>query len=364
MAVCRAAHCPSGGVRLATLSGQGRRPLPWAVPALLRTTAGGAVGARGGATRCRRTTAAHHGAAGARAEQRRVCTGALTPPLLRPAQVILGSQPHDDGTFDRTNTFTTLVSNGAWSVPSADAARRADQVAYIVPAAKGAAALHCCTPPSADGPLSAMHVLQGRADSPGVPRGCGLLAMRVGAVRGAAARGELPSRRPWSCAACFPPAHSDGACRCSARGPAFTAHAHSRARARYRRGGGAQATRTRVSTPARATRASATTPGCCCRRSTRWRWSCRPASCPPARCWPRRRCPRCWCSASRSVRRRVVVVNAEIKRVINAMHLSSSEGCARSMVPRALSARFAADVSGVIVRAGRTALFLVKQVRR
>ena len=54
-------------------------------------------------------------------------------------QVILGSQPHDDGTFDRTNTFTTLVSNGAWSVPSADAARRADQVAYIVPAAKGAA---------------------------------------------------------------------------------------------------------------------------------------------------------------------------------------------------------------------------------
>ena len=51
--------------------------------------------------------------------------------------MILGSQPHDDGTFDRTNTFTTLVSNGAWSVPSADAARRADQVAYIVPAAKG-----------------------------------------------------------------------------------------------------------------------------------------------------------------------------------------------------------------------------------
>lgn len=57
---------------------------------------------------------------------------------LPPAQVILGSQPHDDGTFDRTNTFATLVSNGAWSVPSADAARRADQVAYIVPAAKGA----------------------------------------------------------------------------------------------------------------------------------------------------------------------------------------------------------------------------------
>ncbi|KAK9828062.1 hypothetical protein WJX81_007140 [Elliptochloris bilobata] len=57
--------------------------------------------------------------------------------LLSDCTVILGSQPHDDGTFDRTNTFTTLVSNGAWSVPSADAARRADQVAYIVPAAKG-----------------------------------------------------------------------------------------------------------------------------------------------------------------------------------------------------------------------------------
>jgi len=135
----------------------------------------------------------------------------LTRPPRRAAQVILGSQPHDDGTFDRTNTFTTLVSNGAWSVPSADAARRADQVAYIVPAAKGAAALACCTPKPADGPIlpcTCSEALPAALAS----RGCGLPAMRMRAVRGAAARAGLLSRAPMAARSLLTTAHSDAAC--------------------------------------------------------------------------------------------------------------------------------------------------------
>ena len=153
-----------------------------------------------------------------------LCHCMLTRPPRRAAQVILGSQPHDDGTFDRTNTFTTLVSNGAWSVPSADAARRADQVAYIVPAAKGAAALCRCMPKPADGFCHARAPRPCRQPWPRAAAACPPCAYGPCA---ALLRMPVCSRgRPWPRAACSPPAHPNDACRRCARGLASTACAH------------------------------------------------------------------------------------------------------------------------------------------
>ena len=52
-------------------------------------------------------------------------------------QVIIGSYPHGDGTFDKANDFQSVVVDGAWSMALATAKLHAGQVAYIVPAAKG-----------------------------------------------------------------------------------------------------------------------------------------------------------------------------------------------------------------------------------
>lgn len=52
-------------------------------------------------------------------------------------QVIIGSYPHGDGTFDKANDFQSVVVDGAWTMGLATAKLHAGQVAYIVPAAKG-----------------------------------------------------------------------------------------------------------------------------------------------------------------------------------------------------------------------------------
>jgi hypothetical protein len=53
------------------------------------------------------------------------------------SQVIIGSYPHGDGTFDKANDFQSVVVDGAWTMGLATAKLHAGQVAYIVPAAKG-----------------------------------------------------------------------------------------------------------------------------------------------------------------------------------------------------------------------------------
>ena len=60
-------------------------------------------------------------------------------------QVIIGSYPHGDGTFDKANDFQSVVVDGAWTMGLATAKLHAGQVAYIVPAAKGGAS-RLCTP--------------------------------------------------------------------------------------------------------------------------------------------------------------------------------------------------------------------------
>ena len=56
---------------------------------------------------------------------------------LSTSQVIIGSYPHGDGTFDKANDFQSVVVDGAWTMGLAIAKLHAGQVAYIVPAAKG-----------------------------------------------------------------------------------------------------------------------------------------------------------------------------------------------------------------------------------
>ena len=53
-------------------------------------------------------------------------------------QVIIGSYPHGDGTFDKANDFQSIVLDGAWTMALSTAKLHAGQVAYVVPAAKGA----------------------------------------------------------------------------------------------------------------------------------------------------------------------------------------------------------------------------------
>ena len=57
------------------------------------------------------------------------------------AQVIIGSYPHADGTFDKANDFQSIVLDGAWTMALSTAKLHAGQVAYVVPAAKGARSL-------------------------------------------------------------------------------------------------------------------------------------------------------------------------------------------------------------------------------
>lgn len=57
--------------------------------------------------------------------------------ILLPVQVIIGSYPHGDGTFDKANDFQSVVVDGAWNMGLGTAKLHAGQVAYIVPAAKG-----------------------------------------------------------------------------------------------------------------------------------------------------------------------------------------------------------------------------------
>jgi len=52
-------------------------------------------------------------------------------------QVIIGSYPHGDGTFDKANDFQSVVVDGAWTMGLGTAKMHAGQVAYIVPAARG-----------------------------------------------------------------------------------------------------------------------------------------------------------------------------------------------------------------------------------
>ena len=66
----------------------------------------------------------------------------MTWQTLKPVsalQVIIGSYPHGDGTFDKANDFQSVVVDGAWTMGLATAKLHAGQVAYIVPAAKGEA---------------------------------------------------------------------------------------------------------------------------------------------------------------------------------------------------------------------------------
>ena len=53
-------------------------------------------------------------------------------------QVIIGSYPHGDGTFDKANDFQSVVVDGAWSMGLGTLKLHSGQVAYVVPAAKGA----------------------------------------------------------------------------------------------------------------------------------------------------------------------------------------------------------------------------------
>lgn len=68
------------------------------------------------------------------------CTGGQELTSECEQQVIIGSYPHGDGTFDKANDFQSVVVDGAWSMALATAKLHAGQVAYIVPAAKGAPA--------------------------------------------------------------------------------------------------------------------------------------------------------------------------------------------------------------------------------
>ena len=51
-------------------------------------------------------------------------------------QVILGTQPGSDGTFDKVSDFAGTVTDGAWSVDLDIVANSTGDVAYVVPAAK------------------------------------------------------------------------------------------------------------------------------------------------------------------------------------------------------------------------------------
>lgn len=51
------------------------------------------------------------------------------------SQVIVGSVPHADGTFDKTSDLSTSVVNGFFTLPALEAVNTG--VAYVVPAAKG-----------------------------------------------------------------------------------------------------------------------------------------------------------------------------------------------------------------------------------
>eukprot|EP00884_Botryococcus_braunii_P015883 jgi/Botrbrau1/2979/Bobra.0026s0042.2 len=62
-------------------------------------------------------------------------TAAAYDGYLSSCQVIVGSIPHADGTFDKTSDLSTVVLNGFFTLPALEAVNTG--VAYVVPAAKG-----------------------------------------------------------------------------------------------------------------------------------------------------------------------------------------------------------------------------------
>ena len=64
-------------------------------------------------------------------------------------QVILGSIPGSDGSFDKVNDFTASINNGAWSVPLSTLLNETGDVAYVVPAARSTPCLQ---------PVSCLHL--------------------------------------------------------------------------------------------------------------------------------------------------------------------------------------------------------------
>lgn len=55
---------------------------------------------------------------------------------LDQCQVILGSSPGTDGTFDKVTDFTATINDGAWSVSLATLTNNTGDIAYVVPAAR------------------------------------------------------------------------------------------------------------------------------------------------------------------------------------------------------------------------------------
>ena len=55
---------------------------------------------------------------------------------LQVVQVILGSEPGSDGSFDKVNDYAGTINDGAWSVPLPTLVNTCGEVAYVVPAAK------------------------------------------------------------------------------------------------------------------------------------------------------------------------------------------------------------------------------------
>lgn len=60
-------------------------------------------------------------------------------------QVILGSSPGTDGTFDKVTDFTATINDGAWSVSLATLTNNTGDIAYVVPAARSEAISICMT---------------------------------------------------------------------------------------------------------------------------------------------------------------------------------------------------------------------------
>lgn len=62
--------------------------------------------------------------------------------MLLGLQTVVGSIPHADGNFDRTNNFTSVITEGVSNMTTAMANDLAGQVAYVIPASKGTFAHH------------------------------------------------------------------------------------------------------------------------------------------------------------------------------------------------------------------------------
>jgi len=53
-----------------------------------------------------------------------------------PVQAVIGSVPHADGNFDRSNNFSTTIVDGVVQIPTSTIDSFAGNVVYVIPASK------------------------------------------------------------------------------------------------------------------------------------------------------------------------------------------------------------------------------------